>query len=164
MTRDFHLCRTLFASFPTAVTIITAMDRTGRPVGFTGNAVCAVSAEPSLLLICVGNRSETLPAIMDSGAFVVNLLSEDAEEASRAFAGKSPDKFAGHRWVPSRVAGGAPILEDLALAYAECVVVKTIEAGDHWVFIAAIEGVEVFPGSPLVYFQRGYGLTSQARR
>jgi flavin reductase (DIM6/NTAB) family NADH-FMN oxidoreductase RutF len=161
---DDEQFRTLFASFTTGVSIVTALGVDGRPAGFTGNAVCAVSAQPPLLLVCVDKHSNTLPVIAESGTFVVNVLAEEGEAASRIFAGKAPDKFAGQRWVPARVAGGTPILVDVILAYAACVVVDTIEAGDHWIFIARIEEAETFPRSPLVYYQRGYGLTSRARR
>ncbi|WP_035798953.1 flavin reductase family protein [Kitasatospora mediocidica] len=151
--------REVFGSFPTSVSVVTALDGQGQPRGFTCNAVCAVSAEPPLLLVCVDRGAQTLPAIVASGAFVVNVLAasgDHGERTSRLFAGKEADKFAAVDWRPSAVAGGAPILADVALAYAECRVVDAVEAGDHWIFIARVEGAEVSAREPLLYFKRQY--------
>lgn len=161
---DDNQFRALFASFATSVTVVTARGPDGRTAGFTGNAVSAVSANPPLLLVCVDKQSNTLPVIAESGAFVVNLLADGGEAASRAFASKSPHKFAGQRWVPAQAAGGAPVLVDVIAAYAACVVVRAIEAGDHLIVVARIEEMETFARSPLVYFQREYGFTSRVRR
>ncbi|PYC83784.1 flavin reductase [Streptomyces tateyamensis] len=150
------LFREVFGSFPTSVSIITALDEEGEPRGFTCNAVCAVSADPALLLICVDKKSQTLPAIAASGTFVVNVLAAAGEDASRVFAGKENDKFAAVDWRPSAVADGAPVLADIALAAAECRVVDAVQGGDHWIFIARVEGAQVFHRAPLMYFKRRY--------
>lgn len=156
--------RALFASFATGVSVITARGEDGCLAGFTGNAVCAVSASPPLLLVCVGKNSNTLPVIIESRAFVVNLLAEGGEAVARMFAGKSPDKFTGQRWIPARAAGDAPILIDAILAYAACVVEQAIEAGDHLIFVARIVDTETFARFPLVYFQREYGFADRLPR
>ncbi|OIJ94399.1 hypothetical protein BIV25_22610 [Streptomyces sp. MUSC 14] len=148
--------REIFGSFPTAVAVITAVDDQGEPRGFTCNAVCSVSASPPLLLIGVDKRSQTLPALLSAQAFVVNFLSASGQEASQVFAGKGQDKFAAVEWRPSELAAGAPILSGVALAYAECRVVQTVEAGDHWLFIARVEGGEAHAREPLLYCKGVY--------
>ncbi|MFF8618730.1 flavin reductase family protein [Streptomyces sp. NPDC015350] len=153
--------RDIFGSFPTAVAIITAVDERGEPRGFTCNAVCSVSVTPPLLLISVDKRSQTLPALESSQAFVVNFLSASGQEASRVFAGKGQDKFAGVRWRSSEVSGGAPILSDVALAYAECRVVRTVEAGDHLLFIAQVEDGDTLAREPLLYCKGEYSVWPQ---
>ncbi len=153
--------REIFGSFPTAVAIITAVDEQGEPRGFTCNAVCSVSVTPPLLLISVDKRSQTLPALESSQAFVVNFLSASGQEASQVFAGKGQDKFTHVRWLPSEAAGGAPILSDTALAYAECRVVQTVEAGDHWLFIGQVEGGDTHAREPLLYCKGEYSIWPQ---
>lgn len=148
--------RDVFGSFPTSVAIITAMGEGGEPRGFTCNAVCAVSATPPLLLVCVDNNSQTLPAITSSESFVVNVLSDAGEEVSRAFAGKGDDKFAEVAWRRSEHAAGAPVLTEATIAYAECRVVETTQAGDHRIFIARVEAAEVFTRDPLLYHKGRY--------
>ncbi|MEV6328815.1 flavin reductase family protein [Streptomyces sp. NPDC051909] len=148
--------REIFGTFPTAIAVITAVDEDGEPRGLTCNAVCAVSASPPLLLIGVDKKSQTLPALLSSGAFVVNFLAASGAETSQVFAGKGQDKFAGVGWEPSAVAAGAPILTEVALAVAECRTEQTIEAGDHWLFIGRVDGGTVFHREPLLYCQGAY--------
>ena len=62
------------SAFPTGVAVVTTLDAEGGPRGLTTNALCAVSAEPPLLLVCVDRESRTLPALLHSGRFVVNFL------------------------------------------------------------------------------------------
>ncbi|MYS20719.1 3-hydroxy-9,10-secoandrosta-1,3,5(10)-triene-9,17-dione monooxygenase reductase component [Streptomyces sp. DvalAA-14] len=158
MAVDANRFKELFGSFPTPVWIITAVDEDGEPRGFTCNALSAVSADPPLLLFCVDKRSQTLPALVRSGGFVVHVLAEGAHEASEVFAGKSEGKFTGRRWLPSAVAGGAPVLPDLALGYAECALVQRVEAGDHWICVGRVDGSAVFPRDPLLYHRRSYSV------
>ncbi|MFF9807465.1 flavin reductase family protein [Streptomyces coeruleorubidus] len=150
----------LFGSFPTPIAIITATDGEGEPFGFTSNAVCAVSAANPSLLISVGKGSRTLPAIMSSQAFAVNFLAASGRAASQVFASKATDKFADVEWRPSAIAEGAPLLTDIALSYAECRVERAIEVGDHWLFVARVEGTAVFPREPLLYRRGDYGVWS----
>jgi flavin-dependent trigonelline monooxygenase, reductase component len=149
----------LFGSFPTPIAIVTAADGDGL-FGFTSNAVCAVSAATPMLLISVGKGSRTLSAITSSQAFAVNFLSVSGRAASQIFASKAMDKFANLKWRPSVIAAGAPLLVDIALGYAECTVENAIEVTDHWLFIARVEGVAVFPREPLLYRRGGYGVWS----
>ncbi|MBD0690536.1 flavin reductase family protein [Streptomyces sp. CBMA123] len=143
--------RDLFGAFPTMVSIVTAIDAGGEPRGLTCNAVSAVSVEPPLLLVCVDRRSQTLDALHTAGAFVLNVLADGAQDVARTFAGRAEHKFAGQRWRPSVAAGGAPVLVDAVLAYAECVVVRSLEAGDHWIFVARVDGAETLPRTPVLY-------------
>jgi flavin reductase (DIM6/NTAB) family NADH-FMN oxidoreductase RutF len=106
----------------------------------------------------VDKRSNTLPALQHSKAFVVNFLSAGRDELSNRFASKEPDKFRDVEWRASEVAKGAPILHQDVVAYAECVVDQEIDAGDHYVYIGLMEGGETLEGvSPLTYFRRVYG-------
>lgn len=155
MPVDGDSFRALFGAFPTAVSVVTAADEAGRPHGFTCSATAAVSAEPPLLLVCAGKSARTLRALRSTGAFAVNLLGEDGAETSRLFAGSGAHKFASVRWLPSAAAGGAPLLHDVALAQAECVLVCEMEAGDHWILVGRIERVQVHPGRRPLLHQRG---------
>jgi flavin reductase (DIM6/NTAB) family NADH-FMN oxidoreductase RutF len=54
-----------------------------------------------------------------------------------------------------RTQHGTPVLQG-ALAYLECRLQTTHEAGDHTIFIAEVEDVVLHQGKPLLYFQGGY--------
>ncbi len=144
-------------AFPTGVGIVTALDADNQPRGLTTNALCSVSAEPPLMLVCVDKNSNTLPALRHSGGFVVNYLSAGRGDLANRFASKEPDKFAGVSWRPA--AKGMPWLHADTIAHCECTVQQEIDAGDHFIFLALVEGGQPpAPGTkPLMYFRRSYG-------
>ena len=106
------------SAFPTGVAIVTTLDEHGEPKGLTTNAVCSVSAEPPLLLVCVDVASRTLAALRHARRFVVNFMSDGRADLCALFASKADDKFADVQWEPGL--GGVPLLAEDALAYAEC--------------------------------------------
>ena len=150
----------IMSAFPTGVAIVTTIDEAGGPRGLTTNAVCSVSAEPPLLLVCVDVESRTLRALRHSRRFVVNFMSDRAAELCALFASKAQDKFAGVAWQPG--VGGLPLLAQDALAYAECSTEQELEAGDHVVLIGLVEsGRPPDPESvPILYYRRTYGTTA----
>jgi flavin reductase (DIM6/NTAB) family NADH-FMN oxidoreductase RutF len=154
MTVEAMSFRQFFGSVPAAVSIITTVGGDGAPRGFTCTALSAVSLDPPLLLICVDEKSSTLPALESTGAFVVNMVGSGGQDVARAFAGPPADRFTGVSWRPSTVAAQSPILDMIAHAYAECVVVRSICAGDHRILLGRVCSVDVLPRHPVVY-QRG---------
>src|SRR5438105_538906 len=147
----------IMGSLPSGVAIVTTLDETGAPKGLTTSAVASVSAEPPLLLVCVDFTSRTLPALRAGGRFLVNFMRAGTADVCRLFASKVEDKFAEVAWRAS--ASGMPLLHEDAIAWAECVTVQEVEAGDHVVLLGSVEaGAPAAPGEqPLVYYRRAWG-------
>jgi 3,4-dihydroxy 2-butanone 4-phosphate synthase / GTP cyclohydrolase II len=149
--------RELAGSFPTGVTIVTTRDPADGSVrGLTSQTFVGLSTEPPLVMVSLARTSRTVPALLRSRSFVVNFLGSGAAELSDLFASKAEDKFEGLEWTPSVVAGGAPILREHSVAYAECTVVEVHEGGDHWIFVGRVDGGETLGGTPLMYHRRIY--------
>jgi flavin reductase (DIM6/NTAB) family NADH-FMN oxidoreductase RutF len=159
--------RETMGTFPTAVCVLTTQDETGTPRGLTCSAICSLSAEPPLVLVCVNQRNASLRAIRHSEGFVVNLLREDGDELSARFASSRADKHVGVDWATSETSG-LPFLGDVALAHIDCRLVGDIVAGTHTILIAAIRTCRAAgvhdTRSPLVYWRRSYGCWARARR
>ena len=148
--------RSIMASLPSGVAVVTTRDEDGAPRGFTATSVCGVSADPPLILVCVGTTSRTLPALRGSGRVVLNVMRAGRGRLGARFASKAEDKFAGIGWAAT--ASGLPVLVADALAWAECATVAEIEGGDHAILLARIERGSAVPGAlPLVYFHRRFG-------
>jgi flavin reductase (DIM6/NTAB) family NADH-FMN oxidoreductase RutF len=148
-------------TFPTGITIVTAVDESGAPRGLTTNAVTSASLDPPLLLLCVDVESRTLPAIRSSGAFVVNFMAAEAEALCRLFASKADDKFSRVSYETS--SRNLPVLHLHTLAWAECSIEKELEVGDHVVFVGLVEdGAATTQRSPLAYFGRTYDRLARA--
>lgn len=150
MAIDAAAFRAIFGASPGAVTVVTTLDG-GEPAGLTTSALCEVSKDPPLLLVCLDERSRTLPRIRRAGAFAVNFLGAGRDWLAERFAGRRTDKFADICWVPSAVARGAPLLTGDVSAYAECLVRQDLRLGDHTVFVGLIEGGVVTGRAPLLY-------------
>ena len=162
MAVDRDTFREIMSAFPTGVAIVTTLDEHGEPKGLTTNAICSVSADPPLLLVCVDKTSRTLTALRHARRFVVNFMSDGSAELCALFASKADDKFAHVRSEPGL--GGVPCLVDDALAYAECATEQELEAGDHVILTGLIEGGRgPEPDQvPILYFRRTYGTTPTA--
>ena len=66
----------------------------------------------------------------------------------------------GVAWHRSEI--GAPVLDD-AVAQVHCTPEQEIEAGDHYIVLCRVQGLEVArPVTPLLFFQGGYGGFSPA--
>jgi flavin reductase (DIM6/NTAB) family NADH-FMN oxidoreductase RutF len=156
MPVDRDRYRQLAGSFPTGVTIVTTTDAGGAPRGLTTQSFIGLSTDPPLVLVAIDKTARTLASLKRQPRFVVNFVKFGAEDVATRFASKSDDKFAGLAWRASAVAAGAPILHESSVAYAECRTTTQQEAGDHWIFIAEVEGGEVLGGVPLTYYRRTY--------
>ena len=145
--------REVMGHFATGVTIITAMEDDG-PVGFTCQAFASLSLDPPLVALAPGKSSTSWPRIAQAGAFCVNILAEEQEALCRDFAVSGGDKFAGVGW---RIGGnGAPVLDGV-LAWLECGLVATHDAGDHELVIGSVHDMGVTRGRPLVFYRGGFG-------
>jgi flavin reductase (DIM6/NTAB) family NADH-FMN oxidoreductase RutF len=154
---DQMVFREVLATFPAGVVVVTALNSSLTPVGLTVSAFCSVSANPTLVLVCIDMGSNTLPAIHESGAFTVNILAGGREDLAMLFASKAEDKFGGVAWEAPRVPRGGPILRSDAAAFLVCKVDQAIEAGDHWVFIGEAVEAGIKEGHPpLLYHKRGF--------
>jgi flavin reductase (DIM6/NTAB) family NADH-FMN oxidoreductase RutF len=103
--------------------------------------------------------TRTHQLVKDAGKFSVSVLSEEQQNISDRFAGRETDD--GDRFADLEtwsLVGGSPILKD-ALAYFDCEVTASHDAGTHTVFIGKVlacgqqgDGHK----APLVYYNRSY--------
>jgi 3-hydroxy-9,10-secoandrosta-1,3,5(10)-triene-9,17-dione monooxygenase reductase component len=145
--------REAIAHFATGVTVVTTTYE-GRPAGMTASAVCSLSVDPVLLVVCIDNRLPTHQAIDASRRFAVNVLGERDEALARRFARPAEDKFAG---VPLREGSDPPILAQ-AIASFVCEVQERVPGGDHSIFVGRVLSCAATPGRrPLLYFRSSFG-------
>jgi flavin reductase (DIM6/NTAB) family NADH-FMN oxidoreductase RutF len=149
---DAATFRSVLGHVPTSVCVVTAATAEG-PVGVTVGSFTSVSLEPPLVVFYSGLHSATASAVVDAGAFCVNVLAEDQEALCATFASRGADRFGQCGWQPGL--SGAPRL-DGALAWIECQVEEAFPAGDHLAVLGRVQRLDAAPdgGGPLV-FQRG---------
>jgi len=140
------------------VCIVTSLTSAGLRAGMTATAVCAVSAEPPVLLICVHRDTRSHGVIGEAGVFAVNVLGMADQELAQRFAGTmaGEERFDDARW--TQLLTGAPVLET-ALASFDCRIVQAVEVGTHRIFLGTVHAVRLGrgPHRPLLYANRRYG-------
>lgn len=156
---DPRALRNAFGTFMTGVTVVTARDENGDPLGFTANSFTSVSIDPPLVLVCLAKSSKNYVALVNAAGFAVNVLSEIQIEISNTFARPVDDRFASVAW--RKGSGGAPILNDVS-AWFECAMYKTVDAGDHMILIGEVVDFDHTAASGLGYARGAYVTASMA--
>ncbi|MBP6503654.1 MAG: flavin reductase family protein [Rhodoferax sp.] len=149
---DSRALRNALGRFATGVTIVTAIDMDGHPIGLTVNSFSAVSLDPALVLWCLDNSSHNLAAFRKASHFAVNILAADQQEISNRFATWPADRFAGLVWQPG--AGGAPLFPGCCATF-EVANETDHAAGDHTIFIGRVERFTETPDLAPLLFHAG---------
>jgi 3-hydroxy-9,10-secoandrosta-1,3,5(10)-triene-9,17-dione monooxygenase reductase component len=148
-----ELFREAFGRFATGVAVITSATPSASG-GMTANALCSLSLEPLLALVCFENQARTLGIVREAGRFGVNLLSAEQEEVARVFASKMPESekldVVAHRFHE-----GVPII-DGALSWVVCSLREEIAGGDHTIAIGEVVEIALGEGDPLVWYGGQY--------
>lgn len=151
---DSRQLRNAFGQFGTGVAVITITLDDGSVRGLTVNSFASVSLDPPLLSWCLDTASDMAPQFQAVAGFCVNVLAADQQDLSNMMA--QP----GDHIVPAEActldAGAAHITG--ALAHFDCQIEKRIEAGDHTIYLGAIEQVHCNGAgqAPLLYFRGQY--------
>ncbi|HWK16554.1 MAG TPA: flavin reductase family protein [Solirubrobacteraceae bacterium] len=150
---DPELFRDVFGHFATGVAVITSAGPSGAG-GMTANAICSLSLDPLLALVCFENSARTLPIVRDAGRFGINVLSADQERLAGVFASKLPEseKLEG---VGHRMEQGVPIIEG-SIAWAACELRELIPGGDHTIGIGKVVSLGLGGGEPLLWYRGSY--------
>ena len=150
---DPRALRDAFGCFMTGVTVVTALDDQGKPLGFTANSFSSVSLDPPLLLVSIANRSANLEQFRNARGFAVNILSEGQRDISATFAKPSEDRFASVYWRHGPV--GSPLIAEVS-GWFDCTMEQVIPAGDHTILLGRIGAFEANAHPGLGYYRGAY--------
>ena len=141
-TRPFRQC---LGKFATGVTVVTCVDKQGRPCGITANSFSSVSLDPPLILWNIAKVSNSLDAYLEAAHFVVNVLPSQQENISAHFARSDHTQFDGIEY--SMSADGAPVLPD-TIATFECRSREVHDCGDHHIIVGEVVAHSSMEGEP----------------
>ena len=155
MEVNSELFRSAWSKFPTGVTIMSSLDEDGSIHSMTANAVCSVSLEPPLCLVCVSFSRHSHENIQDRSVFSISFLRSDQTELAKYFAvdhdqrdGKINPKYI----TPNNE---IPVLSD-CIASISCRVTTQHQAGDHTIFVAEIIDTNIYENTEndaLVFYE-----------
>ncbi|WP_138417627.1 flavin reductase family protein [Aquibacillus sediminis] len=149
---DDKLFRQAMGRFATGVTVITT--KVGEDVhGMTANAFMSISLDPKLVTISIDNKAAMLDKIKKSGKYAVSFLGKEQQNISMHFAGQKKEENPIDFELMDQ---DMPVIEN-ALSSVVCDVDRTIEVGDHTLFIGKVKDIHVREGEPLLFFGGKYG-------
>jgi flavin reductase (DIM6/NTAB) family NADH-FMN oxidoreductase RutF len=152
---DPAIFRQVLGSYPTGVSVITALDAEGNPAGMVVGTFTSVSLDPPLVGFLPDKKSTSWPVIQKAGRFCVNVLGSDQQAVCRQLAAKGTEKFAGLEMTISE--HQLPIIPN-AIARIECTIHSISEAGDHWFVLGHVLHMETTREEDPMLFHRGrYG-------
>jgi len=104
--------------------------------GMIASWVSQVSFNPPLVMVVIRTNRYSHKLIRESGIFALNVMGKENTGLVGKF--KLPtakEKFKGIKWETKTT--GSPIINE-TIAYMDCKLVKTIDTGDHTVFVGEI--------------------------
>ncbi len=144
--RDF---RATLGMFATGVTIVTARNDQGEPVGLTASSFNSVSLDPPLVLWSLGKAAGSMAVFSNGRHYAINVLAADQQALAERFAARGVDRWAGVAF--SEGAGGAPLLAGCVATF-ECFNRSQYTEGDHVIFVGEVERcARRADASPLLY-------------
>ena len=145
--------RRVAGHFASGVTVVTTRVASAD-YGTTASSVASLSLTPPMMLVCLNQESATGQAVLRSGVYAVNVLSQGQAHLARTFAAKGGDKFAGVDYRYGQV--GVPLLAG-ALAHIECRVTDQVSGGTHIVLLGEVRSAAAEAGHPLAYYRGDFG-------
>lgn len=142
-------------AWASGVTIVTAAHKKEQH-GMTVSSFASVSLDPPLLMVALQKTTRTSRLVSRAQAFGVTILSAVQREISERFSGRSDelnDRLEGIE--TETLDTGAPLIKG-GLAYFDCRLRQTMEAGTSIIFIGEVVAARQFEGQPLVYHNRQY--------
>jgi flavin reductase (DIM6/NTAB) family NADH-FMN oxidoreductase RutF len=135
---DENAKKTALRMIPYGLYVLTADGGDGSVAAATVNWVTQASFKPPLVAVGVKADSGAHAIIQKSGAFALNVLGKGQTQLAYTFfkpAVREGNTLSGEPFRPGVT--GAPLLQS-APAYLECRVVKTVELGDHSLFVGEV--------------------------
>ena len=152
--------RDVLSEFASGVTVVTGHYEHSNHAA-TMTAFCSVSLSPPRVLICVTKDSRSHRIISSGGIFAINMLDSTQSKLARDLAqteSEEQEPYDKLKDVPFTTAiTGAPILSE-SHSFIDCVVIESVDIGDHTVFFGEPKAVGRGKDKPpLVYYKRQFG-------
>jgi flavin reductase (DIM6/NTAB) family NADH-FMN oxidoreductase RutF len=142
--------REVMRRFPAPVAVVTAQVDEER-YGLTVGSLVSLSLTPPLVGVSIGKDSSSHEPIRRAEGWAASLLSDAQVSVAQHFARSGVPPVALWNGVEVRDGPRGPLVEG-ALGWLECRTVSQHDAGDHTIFVAEVEKVELGgQGRGLVY-------------
>lgn len=149
--------RKCLGAFPTGVAVIT-YDAPEGSRGVTVNSFVSVSLDPALVLVSIASNARARSGLEDA-PFTVNVLGAHQEDIAMHFAGRPSESLR----VPWHRETDVPRLRECA-AWLQCAPWRSVEAGDHVLFIGQVVAYGHDAADPLIFHAGAFRTEKPASR
>ncbi|MFE2293844.1 flavin reductase [Streptomyces sp. NPDC059452] len=151
VTREMF--REAMARVAAPVSVVTTLCREdGKPRAFTASAMCSLSEDPPLLLVCVNRAGRAHDVFTTADRFLVNVLTHEQAHVAKAFA--RHDRAEAEAEL-ARLEGGLPGLSGAAARFL-CTRENVLPGGDHSILMGRLESITLLDETPLIHYRRNW--------
>ena len=149
--------RDIVGRFTTGVTVITT-DGPAGAYALTANAFSSLSLDPPLVLVCVAKNGRAVERLLQNAVFAVNILGGEQTAISQYFASRDRARDASMIGeIAHRVGRTRAAILDGVVAYVDCRMAASHDAGDHVILVGEVLDLGKSEGErPLVFYQGKY--------
>jgi flavin reductase (DIM6/NTAB) family NADH-FMN oxidoreductase RutF len=146
--------KSAFRRHAAGVSIVTARDATGHPVGFTATSLASLAAVPPLATFNMAQIASAWPAMTVGNRVAIHMLSPRTRGAAQRMAADHRVRFDGDHWHPGP--HDLPIIVG-ATAYVVGRIIEVHPVHQNAVVVVEIETGELGePDEALLYHERAY--------
>lgn len=147
--------REVMGHYPTGVAVVTGIAEDGEELALVVGTFSSVSLDPPLVSFMPMKTSKTFEKLRKLKTMCINILGEEQEDLVTTIARRWENKY--HGVDSFRSPAGNPVLAG-SVAWVDVETDNIVEAGDHWIVLCRVLDLAVVnAGSPLLFFQGGYG-------
>jgi flavin reductase (DIM6/NTAB) family NADH-FMN oxidoreductase RutF len=151
---DLTAFKQAFRRHAAGVAIITALDASGNPVGFTATSLASLAAVPPLATFNMARSASSWPAIAETDRVVIHMLGVRNRGAAQKLSGDQSQRFEGDHWSPGP--HGLPVIKDVT-SWMVGRIVERFPVHNNAVIVVQIEeGGLGEDDRPLLYHERQY--------
>jgi flavin reductase (DIM6/NTAB) family NADH-FMN oxidoreductase RutF len=151
---DLAAFKQAFRRHAAGVAIITALDASGAPVGFTATSLASLAAVPPLATFNMARSASSWPAIAETDRVVIHMLGVRNRGAAQKLSGDQSQRFEGDHWSPGP--HGLPVIKDVT-SWMVGRIVERFPVHNNAVIVVQIEeGGLGEDDRPLLYHERQY--------
>ena len=152
--QDSEAFRLAFRRLAAGVSVITALDPDGVPVGFTATSLASLAAVPPMATFNMARTASAWRAVEQTENVLVHIMGARNRAAAHTMSLDAQLRFRGDHWAPGPL--GLPQIADVP-AWMLCRVIARYPVEQNAVVVVRIEdGGFGEPDEPLLYHQRQY--------
>lgn len=154
ITDDAAAFRLAFRRLAAGVSVITALDPSGAPAGFTATSLASLAADPPMATFNMARKASAWPAIEQTDHVLVHFLGVRNRAAAEKLSLDAALRFDGDHWAPGPL--DLPLLRDVP-AWMLCRIIGRYPVEQSAAVVVRVEsGALGEPDVPLLYHERQY--------